>query len=95
MAVAMDKPRPPQRVNADVPRELSDLVMQLLEKDPSARLASAGEVVAGLQALEQQPQQKQSKTGNTAFAFATGPQSSQRREPEKRVPPRQADGRHC
>ena len=47
MAVATDQPPPPSQINPDLPPELSDLVMQLLEKDPDRRPASAGEVVAG------------------------------------------------
>jgi serine/threonine protein kinase len=52
VAVAMKEPLPPTRINSEVPRALSDLVLQLLEKDPEHRPASAGEVVAELQDLE-------------------------------------------
>ena len=38
MAVAMDNPPPPAKVNAEVPAGLSDLVMKLLEKDPAQRI---------------------------------------------------------
>ena len=41
MAVAMHEPAPPLQLNAELPPELSDLVMQLLEKDPAQRPASA------------------------------------------------------
>jgi WD40 repeat protein len=52
VAVATHEPAPPAGINPEVPRALSDLVMRLLEKDRSQRPASAGEVVAQLQALE-------------------------------------------
>ena len=91
MAVAMEQPRPPSEVSADVPQELTDLIMNLLEKDPSRRLASAGGVAQALRALEQQPrQQTESKAGNTAFAFATTPQPKQRRDPRIAWPPRKS-----
>jgi formylglycine-generating enzyme required for sulfatase activity len=51
-AVAGHDPLPPATVNATVPAGLSDLVMQLLEKDPAKRVASAVEVVAALRSLE-------------------------------------------
>jgi predicted Ser/Thr protein kinase len=54
MAVATVDPPAPMALNADVPPELSALVMKLLEKDPARRTASAAEVVRALQSLEQQ-----------------------------------------
>jgi tRNA A-37 threonylcarbamoyl transferase component Bud32 len=44
-ALATQDPPPPRTVSADVPAALSDLVMQLLQKDPRRRPAS-GEAVA-------------------------------------------------
>ena len=35
MALALDHPKPVRELNPDMPAELSDLVMQLLEKDPA------------------------------------------------------------
>jgi serine/threonine protein kinase/WD40 repeat protein len=52
VAVATDKPKPPRELNADVPPALSDLIMQLLEKKPELRPASATSVVHALQAIE-------------------------------------------
>src|SRR6185436_3221275 len=52
MSIATDQPAAPILVDHDLPAELSDLVMKLLEKDPTRRVASAGEVVAALHALE-------------------------------------------
>jgi serine/threonine protein kinase len=43
------EPRPPADVVDDCPRDLSDLVMRLLEKDPRDRPASAADVQAALE----------------------------------------------
>jgi eukaryotic-like serine/threonine-protein kinase len=51
-ALAIDRPKPPRDLNAQVPVELSDLVMSLLEKDPARRPASAQEVVRAIRRLE-------------------------------------------
>jgi serine/threonine protein kinase/Leucine-rich repeat (LRR) protein len=56
-ALARHTPPAPHLVNADVPPALSRLVMRLLDKDPSARPASARQVVEELAALERQPTQ--------------------------------------
>jgi WD40 repeat protein len=52
VAVSTQEPRPPKEFDG-VPDALSELVMQLLEKNPADRPASAGEVVHRLEALEQ------------------------------------------
>ena len=52
MAVATEQPPPPRIANPDLPPELSDLVMQLLEKDVARRPASAEAVVQALRTLE-------------------------------------------
>src|SRR5262249_46376055 len=64
MAVAMPEPPPPVQVDADVPPALSELVMNLLEKDPARRTGSAAEVVQALQGLERQlaPSQPREQT---------------------------------
>jgi WD40 repeat protein/predicted Ser/Thr protein kinase len=54
MAVATDEPRPPIEVNPELPSELSDLVMALLQKDPARRPASTEVVVEVLRGLEEQ-----------------------------------------
>ncbi len=54
MAVATEQPPPPVQANPELPSELSDLVMQLLAKEPERRPPSARVVVELLQALEQQ-----------------------------------------
>src|SRR5262249_37140683 len=50
VAVATGKPRPVRELNPDIPPALADLVMRLLEKDPTQRPASACEVAAALRA---------------------------------------------
>jgi hypothetical protein len=52
IAVARHQPIPPRQMNHEVPQELSDLVMRLLEKAPERRPASAAEVVGILEMLE-------------------------------------------
>jgi WD40 repeat protein/tRNA A-37 threonylcarbamoyl transferase component Bud32 len=51
-ALALDDPRPVHEVNPAVPPALSELVMQLLRKDPAGRPASARAVAEALQAIE-------------------------------------------
>jgi serine/threonine protein kinase len=53
LAVAGDQPPAPGEVNPAVPPELSNLVMNLLEKEPERRPASADVVVDILRAQEQ------------------------------------------
>lgn len=54
-SLALDTPAAPNVVNFDVPSELSDLVMQLLEKEPQNRPASATVVREALDRLTTQP----------------------------------------
>jgi serine/threonine protein kinase len=57
MAVAMVEPHPPRAVNPAIPKKLSDLVMQLLAKEPENRPASAQQVavlLAGIDTSEKQ-----------------------------------------
>jgi hypothetical protein len=51
MAVASENPPPPRQVNPQVPAPLSDLILELLAKDPGERPASAQKVVQALTAL--------------------------------------------
>ncbi len=55
MALALNTPVPPNQRNESVPEELSQLVMQLLEKDPAQRPKSAIEVTSLLTEIEQSP----------------------------------------
>ena len=52
VAVATTTPAPPRALNPELPPALSNLVMQLLEKDPARRVAGAADVVKALQAIE-------------------------------------------
>ena len=73
MAVAMHEPTSPKELNAKLPRELSDLIMALLEKDPAKRTASADEVVKALQGMEKELARKQAATEDTvSLPFPTG-----------------------
>jgi urea transport system substrate-binding protein len=51
-ALAVDQPTPVKVLNPALPRELADLVMRLLEKDPACRPQSAADVVAALREIE-------------------------------------------
>jgi formylglycine-generating enzyme required for sulfatase activity/Leucine-rich repeat (LRR) protein len=59
MEVAMHEPAPPMMVNFELPQELSDLVMKLLEKDPAKRVATAGDVITALGKMEDQLKRQQ------------------------------------
>src|SRR5437762_11874195 len=48
-----DPPRAASTVNPNVPRELSDVILRLLAKQPSGRFRSAGEVIAALESDHQ------------------------------------------
>jgi eukaryotic-like serine/threonine-protein kinase len=52
LEVTTHQPPAPVRLNADLPGDLSDLVLRLLEKDPARRPASAEEVVRTIRDLE-------------------------------------------
>jgi WD40 repeat protein len=54
-SLATDTPAPPRQVNPAVPVALSELIVQLLSKEPAKRPQSAREVADRLQALERQP----------------------------------------
>lgn len=52
LALAMDTPTAPSAINTAIPQALSELIMQLLEKQPAKRPASAKEVLERLSAME-------------------------------------------
>src|ERR1022692_3047018 len=54
MSVAMYEPDAPIKLNDELPKAFSELVMKLLEKDPADRIASAEEVVKAVQAMEKE-----------------------------------------
>jgi urea transport system substrate-binding protein len=51
-ALALDQPTPVKALNPSLPPDLANLVMRLLEKDPTRRPHSATEVVAALREIE-------------------------------------------
>jgi WD40 repeat protein len=52
LAIARSDPVPPRELNPEVPAGLSDLILQLLAKDPAARPQTARAVVEAIRALE-------------------------------------------
>jgi serine/threonine protein kinase len=51
-ALAAHHPEPPEAIAADVPPALSDLIVELLQKDPGSRPASSQAVVDTMAAIE-------------------------------------------
>lgn len=51
-ALASHDPQPPQTLSVDIPTALSELIMQLLQKDPGRRPASSQAVADSLAAIE-------------------------------------------
>jgi len=54
-SLALDRPRPPQELDIMLPPELSDLIMQLLAKNPDDRPGNAAKVADILRSLETAP----------------------------------------
>src|SRR6185369_3599690 len=74
MSLASDTPTAVIELNPRVPPELSELVMQLLERVPSKRPGSAAEVVERLEAIE-----------NELQGFSEGPATSAAQVPDTQV----------
>lgn len=60
MALATQDPEPPRRVDPTIPPAFSDLIVQLLSKDPDLRPKSARAVVEAIEAIERVLEQWQS-----------------------------------
>ena len=75
MSVALHEPIHPIQVNAEMPPELSDLVMKLLEKDTAQRIGSAGEVIAALQKIEDELRRQKEIEGKTQAVSFVAPTS--------------------
>jgi serine/threonine protein kinase len=73
MAVAMTDPVAPATLNKALPKELSDLVMNLLEKDAAKRTSSASEVVQAIQAIEKKLAQQKMDEERTEALNAGNP----------------------
>jgi serine/threonine protein kinase len=58
MALANKTPEPPHSIDPGIPEVLSDLIMEMLAKDPDDRPRSARAVVEDLQAIQLQPMSK-------------------------------------
>lgn len=77
MEVAMTEPKPPIEVKPELPRELSDLVMKLLEKDPRKRPKSAAEVVRTIQEIMKKVAQKKKTPEKTELVPVQPPKPSE------------------
>ena len=64
MAVATEMPKTPNELNHDVPLDVSDFVMRLLAKEKTERPASAQEVMAQLQEIEEAQKASHSTPSN-------------------------------
>jgi formylglycine-generating enzyme required for sulfatase activity/predicted Ser/Thr protein kinase len=73
LGLATHHPAPPKASNPGIPQALSDLVMQLLAKDPAARPASAAQVISALQAIEKRLAEVPTATIAAAPAVAPSP----------------------
>ena len=78
-ALRMDDPRPVRDVNPEMPEELSCLVMRLLAKDPTARPASAREVIEQIKAIEEKGNHPAREMPAVGPAFLTTARSSKPR----------------
>ena len=56
VSVSQDEVAPPHQDHPELPRELSDLILKLLEKDPDRRIQTAAEVVEQIERIENDPQ---------------------------------------
>ena len=66
-------PPRPRQIKADLPRELDDVVMRAMARDPDQRFAGAAELRAALQAADLGPSEPLSYADNTAVTTRTPP----------------------
>jgi serine/threonine protein kinase len=71
-SIASREPKPPEKVNRDLPPALVQLIKQLLEKEPRKRPASAVAVARELEAIEKARLEPppQGPTGGRSFPYA-------------------------
>ena len=86
LAVATERPRPPQELEATLPPELSKLIMDLLAKNPDGRPASACAVAEALEA----PAARQRRLGPPPRKHQAWSSRSCRRQRPTPVPPSSA-----
>lgn len=58
-AIVEREPEPPSRYNLDIPRELDDIILKALAKDPSRRFQSAIEMIGALERVMAPPARPQ------------------------------------
>jgi len=90
MAVATHVPPAPASINPDIPPELSNLIMQLLEKNPDRRPGSAAALAEVLHTLEKRLQRAREVPEATA-PLTVGPGNRLFDFEDSDAPPRQAD----
>jgi hypothetical protein len=73
IAVASHEPPAPATINADVPGEVSALVMKLLTKDVDKRMATAGAVVEAIKGIEKELARKADSRERTMVMAAPVP----------------------
>jgi WD40 repeat protein len=71
MALAVDTPKPPREINADIPPRLAALVERLLAKDPGQRPQTAKGVADELAAIEREAAQPAADERTTQVRAAT------------------------
>jgi serine/threonine protein kinase len=83
-ALALEQPAPPRALNPAVPPALSELVLQLLAKDPSERPASTRDVLQALEAIGS-PQPTAVGIEDTTLAVGPRPGGDARRARSQRA----------
>jgi tetratricopeptide (TPR) repeat protein len=66
-------PAPPSSLSAGIPRELDDLVLSLLQRDPRSRPASAAEVIARFTVIGDLSPEDATESARHAMSFLSSP----------------------
>ncbi len=68
----LQSPRPPRQLRGDLPLPVEDIIMRALARDPAARFASAGDMIAALQhVVTPAPDSRFAATGDTLLVTQT------------------------